>query len=162
MVAGSRGVGEAVVRPRQILLRDRAHDVGRHQHHQLGLPVDVVAALEQRAEHRKLHQAGNAVDLLLGLLLDHAGHGERAAGGNFHRGLGAPGLDRRDGQRLVWSTPIGCVSVSEFSFDSSDTSVITLRLMRPSDSTTGVKFRPTPNFLNWIWIWQLRVVGSQV
>ena len=33
----------------------------------------------------------------------------------------------------------------------SDTSVMTLRLMRPSDSTTGVKFRPTPNFLKSIW-----------
>ena len=31
--------------------------------------------------------------------------------------------------------------------------------MRPSDSTTGVKFRPTPNFLNWIWYWQFRVDG---
>src|SRR3984893_18052438 len=29
-------IGEAVVGLRQILLRYRAHDVGRHQHHQLG------------------------------------------------------------------------------------------------------------------------------
>ena len=55
-----------------------------------------------------------------------------------------------------------CVSVSALSLDSSDTSVSTLRLIRPSDITTGVKFRPTPNFLNWIWVWQFRVVGSQV
>src|SRR4051812_18302022 len=34
------------------------------------------------------------------------------------------------------------------SFESSDTSVKTLRLIRPSDSTTGVKFSETPNFLN--------------
>ena len=55
-----------------------------------------------------------------------------------------------------------CVSVSALSLDSSDTSVSTLRLILPSDMTTGVKFRPTPNFLNWIWVWQFRVVGSQV
>ena len=44
--------------------------------------------------------------------------------------------------------------VSEFSVERSDTSVITLRLMRPSLSTTGVKLRLTPNFLNWIEGWQ--------
>src|SRR5436190_19376996 len=32
-----RGVGEAVIRPREILPRHRARDVGRHDHHQLGL-----------------------------------------------------------------------------------------------------------------------------
>ena len=91
-------VGEAVVGPRQLLLRDGAHDIGRHQDHQLGLAIDVVAALEQRAEHRQLHQPGKPVDLLLGLLLDHAGHGQRAAGGNFHRGFGAARLDRGNGR----------------------------------------------------------------
>jgi hypothetical protein len=39
---------------------------------------------------------------------------------------------------------------SAFSAEMSDTSVMTRRLMRPSLSTTGVKFRLTPNFLNWI------------
>jgi hypothetical protein len=37
---------------------------------------------------------------------------------------------------------------TEFSGDSSLTSVDTRRLMRPSESTTGVKPRPTPNGLN--------------
>ena len=40
------------------------------------------------------------------------------------------------------------------SVDRSDTSVITLRLMRPSDSTTGVKTRLTPNFLKSTCAWQ--------
>ena len=39
--------------------------------------------------------------------------------------------------------------------DRSDTSVITLRLMRPSLSTTGVKSRLTPNFLKSIEGWQV-------
>src|SRR5581483_7978789 len=38
---------EAVIRTRQILLRDRAHDIGRHDHHQLGLAVQEVAAAKQ-------------------------------------------------------------------------------------------------------------------
>src|SRR5664280_636478 len=37
------GIGEAVVGPRQLFLRHRAHDIGRDQHHQLGLVVDVIA-----------------------------------------------------------------------------------------------------------------------
>ena len=53
------------------------------------------------------------------------------------------------------------VNVIELSFDSSDTSVITRRLMRPSVSTTGVKLSEMPNFLNWIWVVQTRVTGSQ-
>src|SRR6185295_2264392 len=90
------GVGKAVVGPRQVLLRDRARDVGRHDHHQFGLAVDVVAALEQRAQSRTLHQAGEPADLVLGLLLDPAGARERAARGNFDGRFGAPRLDRRD------------------------------------------------------------------
>src|SRR6185295_16895784 len=86
---GITGVGIAVVRTRQLLLRDRAHDVGADNDHQLGLPVDVVAALEQRAEDRQLHQARNAVELLLGLFVDHARKRQRSAGGNLHRRLGA-------------------------------------------------------------------------
>src|SRR5437764_13647612 len=58
-------VGKAVIRPRQVLLRDRARDVRCNDHHQLGLAVDVVAALEQRAEHGQLHQAGQAADVVL-------------------------------------------------------------------------------------------------
>src|SRR5580658_9526709 len=45
--------------------------------------------------------------------------------------------------------------VSELLLDRSDTSVITLRLMRPSLSTTGVKLRLTPNFLKSIEGWQV-------
>ncbi len=41
-----------------------------------------------------------------------------------------------------------------FSEDRSETSVITLRLMRPSDSTIGVNTRLTPNFLKSICAWQ--------
>src|ERR1700684_4662834 len=48
----------------------------------------------------------------------------------------------------------GSTTVIEFWVDRSDTSVITLRLMRPSASTTGVKFRPTPNFLKVVGGWQ--------
>src|SRR4026209_2464522 len=55
---GIGAVRKAVIRPRQILLRHRARDVWRDDHHQFGLAVDVVAALEQRAEHGQLHQAG--------------------------------------------------------------------------------------------------------
>src|SRR6202012_3003656 len=57
-----------------------------------------------------------------------------------------------------------------FSFDISDTSVITRRLMRPSVSTTGVKLSEMPNFLNWTdgahcptapdaCVWQVTPVG---
>src|SRR5215471_3021824 len=44
-------IREAIVRTRQVLLRDRTRDIRRHDHDQLGLAIDVVAALEQRAEH---------------------------------------------------------------------------------------------------------------
>ena len=46
------------------------------------------------------------------------------------------------------------VTVMELSLDSSDTSVITRRLIRPSVSTTGVKLSDTPNFLNPTWVVQ--------
>ena len=55
-----------------------------------------------------------------------------------------------------------CVSVIELSFDSSDTSVITRRLIRPSVSTTGVKLSEMPNFLKLrSGCVQTRVTGSQ-
>ena len=38
----------------------------------------------------------------------------------------------------------------ELSFETSDTSVITRRLIRPSVSTTGVKLSEMPNFLKLI------------
>src|SRR6185437_5145766 len=45
--------------------------------------------------------------------------------------------------------PVTC-RVIAFSVDRSETSVITFRLIRPSESTTGVNTRLTPNFLNAI------------
>src|SRR3954466_10808624 len=53
------------------------------------------------------------------------------------------------------------MSVNELSVDSSDTSLITRRLMRPSLSTKGVKFSEMPNFLKLIWVVQTWVTGSQ-
>jgi len=38
-------------------------------------------------------------------------------------------------------------------FEIADTSVLTCRLMRPSERTTGVNARATPNGLNWIETW---------
>src|SRR3954462_7332866 len=58
-----------------------------------------------------------------------------------------------EGMVSVWVEP-GTLSVSEFSDERSETSVITLRLMRPSDSTTGVNTMLTPNFLKSICDWQ--------
>ncbi len=53
-------------------------------------------------------------------------------------------------------------SCSELSADSSDTSVMTRRLIRPSVRTTGVKFSVMPNFLKSTCVLHWRVVGSQV
>jgi hypothetical protein len=131
-----RSIGEAVVGARQILLRDSAYNVRRHEDHQLGLAVDVVAAAEQRAEHRQLRQAGQAVDRLLGLFLNQAGHRHRTARWNFQRGFGAAGLDRWDGQRAARLVERDGVVGRQFRDFRQ-----TRRLMRPSASTTGVKFR---------------------
>ena len=56
-----------------------------------------------------------------------------------------------------------CESVIELSFDTSDTSVITRRLIRPSVSTTGVKLSEMPNFLKLtVWVVQTdALAGSQ-
>ena len=51
--------------------------------------------------------------------------------------------------------------VMALSFDSSDTSVITRRLIRPSVSTTGVKLSEMPNFLKLIW-WCTCVLGRRM
>ena len=56
---------------------------------------------------------------------------------------------------MLNEVPCACTSVSWFSVESSDTSLRTFRLMRPSAMTTGVKFSPTPNFFHWIWYWQI-------
>ena len=50
--------------------------------------------------------------------------------------------------------PVTC-RVIAFSVERSDTSVMTFRLMRPSERTTGVNTRLTPNFLNVICGWQI-------
>src|ERR1700722_20683995 len=60
---------------------------------------------------------------------------------------------RIDGMVTFWVAP-GTVSDSALSLERSETSVMTLRLMRPSDSTTGVKFMLTPNFLKSMVAWQ--------
>ena len=57
-----------------------------------------------------LINAGHAVDGLLGLVLDQAGHRDRAAGGNFQRGFGAAGLDRGN----VDATDVDRIVVREF------------------------------------------------
>ena len=51
---------------------------------------------------------------------------------------------------VAFCVVLGTEIVSEFWLERSDTSVITLMLMRPSLRTTGVKLRLTPNFLNVI------------
>ncbi len=62
----------------------------------------------------------------------------------------------------VSELPDPWLNVMAFSFDSSETSVITRRLIRPSVSTTGVKLSEIPNFLKLIWVLQTRVTGSQL
>src|SRR5208282_3331712 len=55
----------------------------------------------------------------------------------------------------VFGVVPGTAIVSAFCVERSDTSVITLRLMRPSLSTIGVKLRLTPNFLKSMDGWQV-------
>src|ERR1035441_5602380 len=62
-----------------------------------------------------------------------------------------------EGMVSVWPP---CTRVTALSVDRSDTSVITLRLMRPSDSTTGVKIKLTPNFLKSIDVWHCTTGGG--
>src|SRR5262249_18302919 len=93
------GVGESIIRPRQLLLRYRAHDIWSDQDHQFGLVVDVIAAPEESAQDRKMNEARKAIYLLLRLLLDHACERQRTARRYFNGGLGTTSLDRRHGQR---------------------------------------------------------------
>src|SRR6185369_2594057 len=58
-----------------------------------------------------------------------------------------------DGTVSELADPLTC-NVIEFSTERSDTSVMTFRLMRPSERTMGVNTRLTPNFLNVICGWQ--------
>ncbi len=123
--AGSEAAGKAVIEPRQILLRHRAHHIGRDQNHQFGLVVDEVAAVEQRAENRQLRQPGQAVDSPLGLLRNQA----RPWPASSPDGISSVVFARRvlieDGQEFVELPPSDCVSVIALSVDTSDTSVIT-------------------------------------
>src|SRR5690606_18711368 len=63
------GVGESVIRPRDLAGGCRAYRVGRDQDHQLGLAGLIIAAAEQRAQDRDVLKTGNAIDALPGLLL---------------------------------------------------------------------------------------------
>src|SRR3954468_23530827 len=90
------GTRKTIIRTRQIFFRHRPHDVGRYQHHQLGLAVDVIAAAEQRAQHRQLGEPRQTTDGLFGLFLDQPGHSHGAARGYFQRGFGTTGLDGRN------------------------------------------------------------------
>src|SRR3954470_16904879 len=60
---------------------------------------------------------------------------------------------RIEGTVRVWFEPGAC-KVSALSVERSDTSVMTLILIRPSLSTTGVNVRLTPNFLKSTVGWQ--------
>src|SRR4051812_36324242 len=60
---------------------------------------------------------------------------------------------RIDGTVKLDVDPVDC-RVKALSVERSDTSVMTLRLMRPSLSTTGVNVRLTPNFLKSMVGWQ--------
>src|ERR1700692_446189 len=53
-------------------------------------------------------------------------------------------------RRVLTEGMMRLLRLIELSFETSDTSVITLRLMRPSVSTTGVKLSEMPNFLKEI------------
>src|ERR1700756_5335803 len=61
---------------------------------------------------------------------------------------------RIDGMVAV-ALELGWATVMALLLDRSETSVMTLRLMRPPLSTTGVKFRLTPKFLNVTDGWQV-------
>src|SRR4051794_6361042 len=90
---GIARISKPIVRARQIGTRGCPYHIGGNDHSQLGLTIDVVAALEHRAEDRKLHQSRDAIDLLLGLLLNQACEGEGAAGWNFERRFSTPDTD---------------------------------------------------------------------
>src|SRR5581483_9491952 len=91
------GRREAVVRPRQLLAGGGTNHVGRDDDDELGLLLDEIAAAEQRANHRHVLEAGEAVDVLPGGVGDEAGERQRATGGQLDGGLGPARLERGDG-----------------------------------------------------------------
>ena len=138
-VAGIARVGVAVVRPRQLLLRHRAHDIGRDDHHQFGLLVDVVAALEQR-RRAPAAASGPGMPLICCLVCSWI---MPAIASEPPEGISTVVSARRvliDGMvsgRGGAVAPIDCASVSSLSSRARTLRSCTLRLMRPSDSTTG-------------------------
>src|SRR5262249_43788285 len=67
-------------------------DIGRDDDHELGLVGKEIPAAEQGAEYGQVLDPRYAVEILLGALLDHAGHDHRTTGGQFDHGLGAADL----------------------------------------------------------------------
>src|SRR6185437_828656 len=74
-------------------------------------------------------------------------------------------------RRVLIEGTVSPLMLIELSFETSDTSVITCRLIRPSVSTTGVKLSEMPNFLkategeHWptapdACVWQVTPVGT--
>src|ERR1700710_2833141 len=61
-------------------------------------------------------------------------------------------------RRVLTEGTVIPVTVIELSSDTSETSVITRRLIRPSVSTTGVKLSEMPNFLNETDSWHCTIV----
>ena len=59
--------------------------MGARQDHEFGFVVLEIAAAEQRAQNRHLTKAGEAVEILLGRVLQQASDRERSAGGKFNR-----------------------------------------------------------------------------
>ena len=119
--------------------RHRLDEIGRDDDDELGLVALEVAAAEERAEDRQLAEAGQPADRLADVVLEQAAEDHRAARGQLERGLGAADLEAGNATMPEASMAPSC--------DSSETSVLTRRLMRPSDSTTGVKPSATPNGL---------------
>lgn len=117
---------------------------------------DEVLTPERARRNWQLVDAGQSVDGLFGLFLDQASHRHGAT----RRDLNVVSARRVQIEGTVSELP-AWFKVMAFSIDSSETSVITRRLMRPSASTTGVKLSRMPNFLYMIWVVQTWVTGSQ-
>ena len=124
---------QAVRRRRELLARGRLHQVRRNDDDELRFLVLEIAAAKECAEDWDVLSARQSVDILLRL-------GQRSP---------ARAREPPDGS----STTVLAWRVSNTGFwpinlEISLTLVSILRLMRPSESTTGVKLSWTPNFLN--------------
>src|SRR5262245_12915666 len=67
------GRRQAVIGPRQVLARRRAHRIGSDDDDELGLALLKVAAAEQRSKDGDVLQSGEAVHVLAGGFRDQAG-----------------------------------------------------------------------------------------